>query len=189
MPETPFSLSEPAPRRFGPSARALRQRRALVWAAHALLLLLAALLWRRLPAGPAAPAALAVALGLLLWSTRPQVLLRSLRSRELSLHAQALELRRGAFKRFVVFEAVRHIHVVQGPRGERLLSLRLDTDDDSLMIRDMDGLPEAFAALAGAKSERSLIEIEERRVDWGEPLPWALGVAAFGAIAGLCLLP
>lgn len=188
MTESPFSLSEPSPRSFGPSARALGQRRALLWALRALAVLAALLLSRGLPSGLPARLGLAAAVALCFWGTRPAALLRPLQERELGLHANALELRRGAFKRFVVFEALRHIHVVQSKGGERLLSLRLDTEDDSLLIRDMDGLPEAFAAMAGAKSERTLIEIEERRVDWGEPLAWTLGVAAIGAAAGLGLL-
>jgi hypothetical protein len=184
---TPGTLSSDS-RRFGPSARALGQRRALLTAVKLALGALAGLLaWRFWPASLGA--ALGLALGLLalawgLWRWRGLAVLAPLAERELRLHAHALELRRGDFKRFVVFESLRHIRVVQAPRGERLLSLRLDTDDDSLLLRDLDGLPEAFAAIAGAKPDKTLIEIDEQRVDWGEPLPWALALTAGILILG-----
>jgi hypothetical protein len=108
--------------------------------------------------------------------------------RELIIHANALELRRGSFRRFLVFESLRHIRVVQNPGGERLLSIRLDTEDDSLLLRGMDGLPQAFAAIAGAKPDRTLIEIDEQRVDWGEPLPWALIAAGVALLIGYIFL-
>jgi hypothetical protein len=175
----PLSPASPAPspRRFGPSARALRQRRGLAVVFKALLLLL--LLTIGLTFQPPA-----LALGLLkwlilgglawgIWTGGERRLLGALMERELLLHDQALELRRGTFKRFVVFSSLRHIKVVQGP-DERLLSLTLDLDDDSVTLRDLDGLPEAFAAVAGAKPDSAVIEIDERRFDWAEPVPWAM---------------
>jgi hypothetical protein len=178
------NASDPQSKRFGPSARAVAQRRGILIALQALFILAGFLLARDLPPSLGARAAVVAMVGLLLFSSRPAVMLKPLQERELSLHAAALELRRGAFKRFLVFEALRHIRVVQVPGGSRLLSLRLDTDDDSLLIRDMDGLPEVFAAVAGGKPDNAIIEIEEKKVDWGEPLPWALAVAGIGAVAG-----
>jgi len=124
------------------------------------------------------------ALGWGLWRRSRQALLQPLLERELLLHDQALELKRGAFTRFVVYSGLRHVKVVQGP-GERLLSLTLELDDDSVVLRDLDGLPEAFAAVAGAKPDAAVIEIEERRFDWGEPLPWAVLAAAAGVLVAL----
>lgn len=181
-----FPLEEAAGRRFGPSQRALAQRRALWSAFKAALGALGVLAaWAAWPQGAAARGAAILALAALawaLWRWRGLAFLAPLAERELRLHAHAVELRRGDFKRFVVFEGLRHVSVVQAPGGGRLLSLRLDTDEDSVLLRDLDGLPEAFAAIAGAKPDHALIEIAERRVDWGEPLPWALALGA-GALA------
>jgi hypothetical protein len=55
-------------------------------------------------------------------------------------------------------------------------------------LHGFDGLPEAFAAIAGAKPDRTLIEIDEQRIDWGEPLPWALAGAALALLLGWILL-
>ena len=178
-----------APRRFGPSPRAVTQRRWLVRACK--LLLLSGLLALGLSSRPSLVGLILAqwltlaALGWALWRAGDKRLLGPLLERELLLHEQALELRRGDFKRYVVYEALRHVKVVQGP-GERLLSLTLELEDDSVVLRDLDGLPEAFAAVAGAKPDSAVIEIEERRFDWGEPLPWA--VLALMAALGLGLL-
>lgn len=179
-------------RRFGASARALQQRRWILLALKGLIL--ACVLILALKFQP--PSLLfnlfkwVLVAGLTwgLWQARGEAVLRPLQERELTLHANALELRRGSFRRFVVFESLRHIRAVQSPRGERFLSLRLDTEDDSLLLRDMDGLPEAFAAIAGAKPDRTMIEIDEQRVDWGEPLPWALAAGATALLLGLILV-
>ncbi len=180
MSEAAPSLAAPEPRRFGASARAFQQRRLLLRALKLLLLsCLLILAWRFQPPSLAFNAvkwALVGGLAWGLWRAQGVALLQRLAERELSLHANALELKRGDFKRFVVFESLRHIRVVQAPRGERLISIRLDTDEDSLLLRDLEGLPEAFAAIAGAKPDKALIEIEEHKVDWGEPLPWALAI-------------
>lgn len=186
MPEITDPIHPVPPRHFGPSRRALAQRRGLLGAC------LLALLGLGTAGLESAPADLRWGLGLglvalawVLWRAGDALLLGPLRQRQLLLHDQALELRRGAFTRFVVYEALRHIKVVQGP-GERLLSLTLDLDDDSVVLRDLEGLPEAFAAVAGAKPDGAVIEIDERRIDWGEPLPWAL--LALAAAVGLRLL-
>ena len=169
-------LAQP-PRNFGPSQRALGQRRLVLGltlqpdeAASRLAL------W----------AGLAVAGGAL-WFWQGRRVLAPLAERRLLLHDQALELQRGVFKRFVVYEGLRHVKVVQGPQ-ERLLSLRLDLDDDSVLLRDLEGLPEAFAAVAGAKPDSAVIEIEERRFDWGEPMPWMVLALAASLALGLALL-
>jgi hypothetical protein len=184
----PVSPSQPAPprKRFGPSPRALAQRRWLLAGAQALLLAVLILLGLGIRSHGLVLVLgqwlLLAVLGWGLWHSGRRALLQPLLERELLLHDQALELRRGAFKRFVVYSSLRHVKVVQGP-GERLLSLSLDLEDDSVTLRDLDGLPEAFAAVAGAKPDSAVIEIEERRFDWGEPLPWA-GLAL---LAGLLL--
>lgn len=174
----------PGPRRFGPSARALGQRRALLGALKALAFggaCLVAIAWpaELLPLELAKWLLVAV-LGWGLWTARGTWLLRPLLERELLLQEVALELKRGAFKRLVVFEGLRHIQVIQGP-GPRVISLRLDLDDDSVALRDLEGLDEVLGALAAAKDPRTMIEVEERRLDWGEPLPWAGVAAATGA--------
>jgi len=180
------------PRRFGPSARALGQRLALLRALKVLAFCSLALLAWNLPT-PILPMALAkwgfLALaGFLLWHARGRWLLQPLMERELVLQDLALEVRRGSFKRLVVFESLRHIQMEQGPQ-ERIISLRLDLDDDSVALRDLDGLEQVFSALAAAKDSKTLIEVEEHRLDWGEPLPWAVMVVAVAVMsAGLALL-
>jgi hypothetical protein len=106
-----------------------------------------------------------------------------LHQRHLLLHENALELNRGGFRRFVVFESLQHVQLIQG-RHERLVALVLHTADDSVLLRDMEGLGEVFAAVSAAKPPKVLIEVESRRVDWGEPLPWALALGA--AVLVLC---
>ncbi len=177
MTETPASFEISEPRRFGPSPRALAQRHALLAALKLVAAACLALLAFAQPT-PILPLALAKwGLWLLacigLWQARGRWLLQPLMERELTLQELGLELRRGDFKRLVIFENIRHVTLVQGPR-ERVLSLRLDTDDDSVLLRDLDGLEQAFAAVAAAKDPKALIEVQERRMDWGEPLPWAL---------------
>jgi hypothetical protein len=173
----------PPPRNFGPSQRALGQRRlalGLLRGAGLGLLLVLGLVCQGEEPGPnlALWAGLAVA-AVALWLWQGRQLLAPLTERRLLLHDQALELQRGAFKRFVVYEGLRHVKLVQGP-DERLLSLRLDLDDDSVLLRDLEGLPEAFAAVAGSKPDSAIIEIEQRRFDWGEPAPWI--VLTFGLV-------
>jgi hypothetical protein len=131
-------------------------------------------------------AALAAA-GAALWFWQARRLLAPLVERRLLLRDQALELQRGTFKRFVVYESLRHVKLVQGPE-ERLLSLRLDLDDDSVLLRDLEGLPEAFAAVAGSKPDSAIIEIEQRHFDWGEPKPWMVIALASALLSGLFLI-
>jgi len=183
-------LAQP-PRNFGPSQRALGQRRLVLGllrgAGMGLLLVLGLTLQPDEAASRLALwAGLAVAGGAL-WFWQGRRVLAPLAERRLLLHDQALELQRGVFKRFVVYEGLRHVKVVQGPQ-ERLLSLRLDLDDDSVLLRDLEGLPEAFAAVAGAKPDSAVIEIEERRFDWGEPMPWMVLALAASLALGLALL-
>jgi hypothetical protein len=188
--DTLKSLAQP-PRNFGPSQRALGQRRLVLGllrgAGMGLLLVLGLTLQPDEAASRLALwAGLAVAGGAL-WFWQGRRVLAPLAERRLLLHDQALELQRGVFKRFVVYEGLRHVKVVQGPQ-ERLLSLRLDLDDDSVLLRDLEGLPEAFAAVAGAKPDSAVIEIEERRFDWGEPMPWMVLALAASLALGLALL-
>lgn len=180
-----------APRRFGPSGRALAQRRAVLTAVKAALFACLLLLaWGFAPPSllfNLAKWAVVAAACWGLWQAGSDWVLGPLAARELKLHGHALELGRGDFRRLVVFDSLRHIHAVQAKGGGRFISLRLDTDDDSVLLRDLQGLPEAFADLAAKKPEKCLIEIEERAVDWGEPLPW-LAVAGGGALLLALLL-
>jgi hypothetical protein len=182
----------PEPQRFGASQRALGQRRALLWALKGVLF--GILLILSIKFQPDSLWAIALKWALFagmsagLWYARGRFIMDPLLERELTLHAHALELRRGSFRRFVVFENLRHIHVVQGSAGERLLSIRVDTDDDSILLHGFDGMPEAFAAIVGAKPDRTLIEIDQQRIDWAEPLPWALSGAALALLLGGILL-
>ena len=190
QPDPPKPLARPL-RNFGPSQRALGQRRLLLGllrgAGIGLLLVLGLTLQADDPAPRLALWAGLAVVGVALWFWQGRRVLAPLAERKLLLHDQALELQRGAFKRFVVYEGLRHVNVVQGPQ-ERLLSLRLDLDDDSVLLRDLEGLPEAFAAVAGAKPDSAVIEIEERRFDWGEPLPWMVLALAASLAVGLALL-
>jgi hypothetical protein len=177
------------PRRFGASERALRQRRILVAAIKGLVLACLAVLmlivqppwwWAELLKW-----AVAVALGWGLWRMPGAALLQPLQQRHLLLHENALELNRGGFRRFVVFESLQHVQLLQG-RDERLVALVLHTADDSVVLRDMDGMGEVFAAVSVAKPPSVLIEVDSRPVDWGEPLPWALALGA--VVLLLCFL-
>jgi hypothetical protein len=171
--------------RFGPSPRALSQRRAL---AGSLALLSLVCLWLalRMASQWGWPAwLLAAGLGYGLLRIARSAASNPLAGREVLLHPQALELRRAGFRRLVVFENIRHLNIVQS-RGGRLWSLRLDLEDDSVTLRDVDGLPRIFAAAAQNRPAGVLIEVEELRVDWGEPRPWillALSLALLGAVA------
>jgi hypothetical protein len=68
-----------------------------------------------------------------------------------------------------------------------MIALALITADDTVLLRDLEGLGEVFAMLSQVKPQGVLIEVEEKRVDWGEPLPWMLGLAV-GALGVLVLL-
>jgi hypothetical protein len=177
------------PRRFGPSARALAQRQALLLGVKALALgalLVLALIFNP-PFWWAALLKWAAVLGLGwgVWQMPGAAILDPIQKRHLLLHEQAVELNRDGFRRFIVFESLKHIQAVQG-RDERLISLTLHTADDSVTLRDIEGLGEVFVALSAAKPKGVLIEVEGRPVDWGEPLPWA--VAAGTVVLLLCLM-
>lgn len=201
MEEPPFTLEEAAPpaapaaapapaegagpRAFGPLPRALAQRRALLWAlkglALACVLLLALAFQPPLPWLNALKWVLVGAVSWGLWQAEGAAFSAPLLEREVLLHPHALEIRRNGFKRLVVFENIQHLHLQQAVNG-RLLCLRLDLEDDSVSLRDVDGLAAIFEAAAQGRPAKAFIEIEERRLDWGEPLPWA-------ALAlGVCLL-
>jgi hypothetical protein len=198
MSDTPFSLEErgdgagpepsAGPVRFGPSPRALSQRRILAGCLAVIILLC---LWVTLGSASALPGwawsrwLQAAALVWGLWLVVRAAGANPLAGREVLLHPQALELRRADFRRLVVFTSIRHLRIVQSPGG-RLWSLRLDLEDDSVTLRDVDGLPRIFAAAAQNRPAGVLIEVEELRVDWGEPRPWillALSLALLGAVA------
>lgn len=184
-----FELAE-GPRRFGPSARALKQRRWLLLLLKLLAFLAAGLLWWELSL--ANEVALSLRLGVLvllgggLLLIPSRFFLRPLQQRSLQLHEHALELQRGSFRRFVVFENLKHIQAWQGT-DERMIALALHTADDTVLLRDLESLGEVFATLSQVKPQGVLIEVEEKRVDWGEPLPWMLGLAIL-ALAALVLL-
>jgi hypothetical protein len=177
------------PRRFGASERALKQRRGVIAAFKGLALACLGVLllifqppvwWAELLKW-----AVAAGLGWGLWRMKGAALLDPLKQRHLLLHEHALELQRGGFRRFVVFESLQHVQLLQG-RDERLIALVLLSADDIVLLRDMDGLGEVFAAVSAAKGPKVFIEVDSKRVDWGEPLPWALALGAAALI--LCFL-
>jgi hypothetical protein len=129
---------------------------------------------------------LAAGLAWALWRVLRSLGSSPLTGREVLLRPQALELRRGGFRRLVVFESIRHLHIAQSPGG-RLWRLRLDLEDDSVTLRDVDGLPRIFAAAAERRPAGVLIEVEEVRVDWEEPLPWILLALVLTLLAALGL--
>jgi len=188
--ETTPSPVTAEPQRFGPSFRALQQRQWLLQGVKALALacLGAVLLIFQPPAWWAELLKWAVALGLgwTVWRLPGEALLAPIRQRSLVLHEQALELNRGGFRRFIVFENLKHVRLLQG-RGERLIAIELHTADDSVLLRDLDGLGEVFAALSARKPASVLIEVESAPVDWGEPLPWALALASAALVLALAV--
>ncbi|HZM02301.1 MAG TPA: hypothetical protein VFC44_04685, partial [Candidatus Saccharimonadales bacterium] len=183
------SAQADAVQRFGPSPRALAQRRALAVLVVVLIMVCAygvldgALLnltgWIRWT--------LSILLLLALGRLFGAAIKKPLAEREVLLLPQALELRRGGFRRLVVFENIRHLHIVQNAAG-RIWSLRLDLEDDSVSLRDVDGLAKIFTAAAQKRPAGVLIEVEELRVDWGEPLPWILSVLGAGIVALVALV-
>jgi hypothetical protein len=121
-----------------------------------------------------------LALLALLWRVATRAF-KGLDAKEAVLSLHALELRRGDHRRLVVFESVRHIFVLQDPKG-RFISLRLDLDDGSVTLRDFEGLDRMFAAAAQARAKGVHVEVEERRIDWAEPRPWTVMGVALGVL-------
>jgi hypothetical protein len=185
LPKAPPALPRSGFIRFGPSARARGQRRLLALVLGSLLVAsLGLLLEIGNPLNWAWVPWFWLFMGLLgLWRIAAAAA-RPLRGREVRLGPLGLELRRDDFERLVVFEGLRHLHLVQGPGG-RCLSLRLDLDDGSVTLRDIEGLERVFEAAAQGRPTGALIEVEERRVDWEEPLPWILLVLGLGVLLGL----
>jgi hypothetical protein len=175
-----------APHSFGPSARALKQRRWLLLAFRLLVLAVLCLAIRQLKLASGTQALLMLGALALAWLPPGGRILAPLESRRVLLHSQALELQRGQFRRFIVFENIRHVHAVRGPR-ERMIALYLHTGDDTVAIRDVEGLAQIFTAISAAKPANVLIEMEDRRLDWGEPLAWMV-IVAFGTIIGTILI-
>ena len=168
--------------RFGPSRRAQAQRLGLAWTLAAFTALGLAYGWRPWVHGVWADAA-AAGVGAVTGLGLARRLRAQLEARFVELHPQALELHRGDFRRLAVLESLRHLSVTQTPRG-RLLRLRLDFPDGRVTLRDTEGLERIFAWVAQRRPADVLIEVEERRVDWGEPLPWiVLALAAVLAAA------
>lgn len=175
--------------RFGPSSRALFQRGLLAWVL-ALLVLASLYLLLTVLASYASPwtwpwaKGLWLILGLFALLRIRSAVHGSLAGREVQLGPLGLELRRDGFKRLLVFESLRHLRLAQAPDG-RLCSLRLDLDDGSVTLRDFEGLERIFAAAAQGRPAGALIEIEERRVDWEEPLPWILLILSLALLSAL----
>ena len=190
VPVTPAAEPVAQVRHFGPSARALSQRQLLVLVVKGLtvLSLIVLLLMFQPPVWWAELLKWAIAAALAggLWRAQGTALLTPIQQRSVLLHDQALELKRGDYRRFIVFSSLRHIQAFQGP-DERMQSLLLHTDDGSLTVRDVEGLGEIFVALSAAKPQGVMIEIESRRVDWGEPLPWMLSLGAAALVIALML--
>ncbi len=185
----PLAAPPAGPRRFWPSKRALGQRLALLWAVK--LLTLATLLVLGLSLATPDPMLESVQWGLIaalaggsLWF-KGGAYFDPAKQRQVFLHEQALEINRGGYRRFVVFESLKHIKAYQGS-DDRMQALELHTADDTVWLRDLEGLGEIFVALSAGKPAGVLVEVEERRVDWGEPLPWGLGLGfAVVALIGL----
>ncbi len=183
----PVTDSAPGARRFGPSTRALKQRRWLVLLFKLVLTAIVVVALQALEPKNETLALivwLAAALaGARLWTREGALVLDPIRRKQVLLHEAVLELSRGGYRRFVVFEGLKHIQAVQDA-GEHIIEIRLHTADDSVLIRDVEGLGEIFAAVCAAKPAGVLVEVAEKKVDWGEPLPWviSLGLSAFLAL-------
>jgi len=199
MDEIPYSLEEPEPApaalppsgplRLGPAPRALRQRLALLWVLAGLFLagfLMALRTQAALPGWPWFQGVLAFGFCSGLWGIRKAARAPSLAGREVFLSGHALEVRRGAFRRLVVFESIRHLCLLRTYSG-RLVSLRLDLEDDSVTLRDVDGLARIFETAAQGRPPGDRIELQECRVDWVEPLPWMVMALLAALAAGLAV--
>jgi hypothetical protein len=189
LPAAPPAFQSPAFSRFGPSRRARIQRRLLAWVLTLLVLcslylLLGALASYGWPWSWPWVKGLWILLAAAALFRIHGTAAASLAGREVQLGPLGLELRRDGFKRLVVFDSLRHLRLTQAPAG-RLHSLRLDLDDGSVTVRDVEGLERIFAAAAQGRPEGVLIEVEERRVDWEEPLPWILLILALALLSGL----
>jgi len=83
----------------------------------------------------------------------------------------------------VVVERIRNLSLTRGT-GRRIVSLRLDLEDDSVTLRDLQGMESIFEAAAQGRPEKALIEVAEIHLDWGEPAPWiVLAVGLFAVCA------
>jgi hypothetical protein len=173
-------MSQPAI--YKTSSEALLERRRLLgllklFSAMALTLLAAAYD----PFDPGAWALLAVAL-LGLWFLKFPGWLGAYAARELRLQTHALEEHRQGFTRLILFEQLEQLRVRQG-KNEKIFALELHTPQGACVIRGYENMESLFAYLSQHKPESVLIEIEEARVDWQSPMPWALGVLCLGAAA------
>ena len=172
---------------FAPSPQRLRAFKALLGTLRILGLLVLLLTARRLSLswGPlqALVLALLLAAGAAWLGAGGQALLQAASSRRVLIHEQALELRSRGFSRFVVFESLRHLSMAQGPQ-EQVLSLTLHTEDDSLRLAGFEGMGRLFSELAARKPTACLLEVEERKLDLGDPLPAAALAGLAAALAG-----
>ena len=73
------------------------------------------------------------------------------------------------FTRFIMFEELMQMRVVQD-HDERVLSVELRTDKGAVLLTGYEGMERLFTSLVQRKPKNVVVELEESRVDWSNPL-------------------
>ncbi len=101
-------------------------------------------------------AALSLALPALL---RPRSWLERYAGRELRLQLQALEERTGGFTRFMLYEDMMQLRMLQGP-GEKVLGLEIRGPKGGFLLKNYENMEAVFAELARRKPGTVIVEVE-----------------------------
>jgi hypothetical protein len=111
------------------------------------------------PVGWVAGGAAALALVLLAWRFKADAWLQQLSKRVLRVQAQALEISKGKFTRFILFDDVLLLRV-QRRKDDSITAIILVTQEGPLVIRGFEEMEIIFGHVSTRKPEEALIQIE-----------------------------
>ena len=111
------------------------------------------------PAGWAVGGTLALVLLVLAWRSRPDEWLEPLSKRLLRVQAQAIEISKGKFTRFILFDDILQLRV-QRRKDDSITAIILVTQEGPLVIRGFEEMEIIFGHISTRKPDEALIQIE-----------------------------
>ena len=171
------------------SERAIRQREQLLllirWLAFAALL---AMVWQlnvQSLSGLVLKWATFFICATFLYEFEGRELLEDFSRREVNVTPAAIELRQNLFTRFITFEELQQMRAIQDG-DERILAIELRTDKGAVVLSGYEGMERMFTSLTQRKPRNVVVELEESRMNWNNPLA---GFLMLSPLVVLALLP